>query len=167
MRRTVIPHLKPILNTSKLKFEMQIKMKWYNLNTECSTVSANCYTETQIEMRDGTVEHFPGLLGVLEVRHEEYLLEVLNVSDLAGGLHPLESVRDGGIGAPLGKVVEALGGGLEEAHLDEEDADHGPRSALPSLVEMLSVMIPALDPDPESDFLHFLESAPLLQLAVI
>ena len=60
IRRTVIPHLKPILNTSKLKFEMQIKMKWYNLNTECSTVSANCYTETQIEMRDGTVEHFPG-----------------------------------------------------------------------------------------------------------
>ena len=29
MRRTVIPHLKPILNTSKLKIEMQIEMKWY------------------------------------------------------------------------------------------------------------------------------------------
>ena len=28
-RRTVIPHLKPILNTSKLKIEMQIEMKWY------------------------------------------------------------------------------------------------------------------------------------------
>ena len=29
MRRTVVPHLKPILNASKLKIEMQIEMKWY------------------------------------------------------------------------------------------------------------------------------------------
>ena len=29
MRLTVILHLKPILNTSKLKIEMQIEMKWY------------------------------------------------------------------------------------------------------------------------------------------
>ena len=29
MRGTVIPHLKPILNTSKLYIEMQIAMKWY------------------------------------------------------------------------------------------------------------------------------------------
>ena len=29
MRRTVIPHLKPILNTSELKVEMQFEMKWY------------------------------------------------------------------------------------------------------------------------------------------
>ena len=28
--------------------------------SECSTVAANCKAETQIEMRDGTVEHFPG-----------------------------------------------------------------------------------------------------------
>ena len=28
--------------------------------SECSTVAANCNTETQIEMRDRTVEHFPG-----------------------------------------------------------------------------------------------------------
>ena len=27
---------------------------------KCSTVAANCSTETQVEMRDGTVEHFPG-----------------------------------------------------------------------------------------------------------
>ena len=27
--------------------------------SEFSTVAANCNTETQIEMRDGTVEHFP------------------------------------------------------------------------------------------------------------
>ena len=27
----------------------------------CLTVAANCNTETQIEMRDRTVEHFPGL----------------------------------------------------------------------------------------------------------
>ena len=26
---TIIPHLKPILSTSKLKIEMQIEMKWY------------------------------------------------------------------------------------------------------------------------------------------
>ena len=31
MKRTVIPHLKPNLNTSKLTIEMQIEMKWYNL----------------------------------------------------------------------------------------------------------------------------------------
>ena len=30
--------------------------------SECSTVTANCNTEEQIEMRDGTVEHFPALL---------------------------------------------------------------------------------------------------------
>ena len=30
--------------------------------SECSTVAANCSTETQIEMRDGTVENFPELL---------------------------------------------------------------------------------------------------------
>ena len=28
--------------------------------SECSTVVENCNTETQIEKRDGTVEHFPG-----------------------------------------------------------------------------------------------------------
>ena len=29
MRRIVISHLKPILNTSKFKIEMQIEIKWY------------------------------------------------------------------------------------------------------------------------------------------
>ena len=29
MRGTIIPHLKSILNTSQLKIEMQIEMKWY------------------------------------------------------------------------------------------------------------------------------------------
>ena len=29
--------------------------------SECSTVSTNCNTETQIETRDRTVEHFPEL----------------------------------------------------------------------------------------------------------
>ena len=37
MRRTVIPHLKTILNTSKLKIEIQIEMKWY-IFAECSRV---------------------------------------------------------------------------------------------------------------------------------
>ena len=55
MRRTVIPHLKPVLNTSKLKIKMQIEMQRYIF-----CVAANCNTEMQIEMRDGTVEHFPG-----------------------------------------------------------------------------------------------------------
>ena len=55
MRRTVIPHLKPILNISKLKIEMQIEMKQYIF----LRVAANCNTEMKIEMRDGTVEHFP------------------------------------------------------------------------------------------------------------
>ena len=31
--------------------------------SECSTVAANCSSETQIETRDGTVEHFPGQRG--------------------------------------------------------------------------------------------------------
>ena len=59
MRRTVNPHLKPILKTSKLNIEMQIEMNWY-IFFECSTVAANYNTEMQIEMIDGTVEHFPG-----------------------------------------------------------------------------------------------------------
>ena len=58
MRRTAIPQLKSILNTSKLKIEMQIEMKWY-IFSKCSTVAAFCNTGTQIEMRDGTVEHLP------------------------------------------------------------------------------------------------------------
>ena len=29
MRRPVTSHLKPIVNTSKLKIEMQIEIKWY------------------------------------------------------------------------------------------------------------------------------------------
>ena len=31
---------------------------------ECYTVAANCSTVTQIEMRDRTVEHFPGAVGI-------------------------------------------------------------------------------------------------------
>ena len=34
---------------------MQIELKWYIF----LSVAANYNTETQIEMRDGTVEHFP------------------------------------------------------------------------------------------------------------
>ena len=44
----------------KLKIEMLIEMKWYEHFSRRSTVAANCDTaETQIEMRDGTVEPFP------------------------------------------------------------------------------------------------------------
>ena len=70
MRRTVIPHLKPILNTLKLNIEMQIEMKMYILFSV-----QQCNTELQIEMRDGTGEHFPErplaqlCLGVPEVLH--------------------------------------------------------------------------------------------------
>ena len=32
----------------------------YGILFKCQTIEANCNTETQIEMRDGTVEHFPG-----------------------------------------------------------------------------------------------------------
>ena len=52
--------------------------------SECSTVAANCNTETQIEMRDGTVEHFPedarlgrGALGQLMEVSRPQLLAVL------------------------------------------------------------------------------------------
>ena len=53
--------------------------------------------------------------------------------DLAGGLDPLEPVGDGGVGAPLREVVEALRRRLEESHLHEEDADHGARPPLAPL----------------------------------
>ena len=43
MRRTVIPHLKPILNTSKLKIELQIEMKWYTFPS-VPTIAATCNT---------------------------------------------------------------------------------------------------------------------------
>ena len=46
MTRTVIP---------LVKIEMKIEMKWY-----ISIGAANCNTETQIEMSNGTVEPFPG-----------------------------------------------------------------------------------------------------------
>ena len=29
--------------------------------SDCSTVAANCNNETQKQMRDGTVDHFPGV----------------------------------------------------------------------------------------------------------
>ena len=54
-RRTVIPHLKPILNTSILKIEMQIEMKLYIF----LSVQRLRQIATQMERRGGTVEHFP------------------------------------------------------------------------------------------------------------
>ena len=33
--------------------------------SECSTVAANCNAKTRIEMRDGTVGHFPDVLVLL------------------------------------------------------------------------------------------------------
>ena len=54
--RTVISHLKPILNSSILEIEIQIEMKWKTF----LSVQTNCNTAMQTEMREGTVEHFPG-----------------------------------------------------------------------------------------------------------
>ena len=55
--------------------------------SKCSTTAANCSPETQIEMKDGTVEHFPGVgFRVLQHRSE--------VADHVGGLVGL----DGGEG---------------------------------------------------------------------
>ena len=48
------PHLKPILNSSKLRIETQIEMKLY-IFLECSTVKVNYNTEKQIEKRDGLI----------------------------------------------------------------------------------------------------------------
>ena len=56
MRRTVVPHLKPILNASKLKIEIQIEMKWY-IFLSIHQLWHIFKTETKIEMRDWTVEH--------------------------------------------------------------------------------------------------------------
>ena len=52
MRRTVIPYLKPILNTSKLKIKkMQIETNWFFF-LSVQQFLANCNTEAQIEMGD-------------------------------------------------------------------------------------------------------------------
>ena len=58
MTRTVISHLKHFLNTSKLQVEMAIKKKW-DIFFKVRQLRQNCNREMQIEMRDGTVEHFP------------------------------------------------------------------------------------------------------------
>ena len=57
MRMTVLPHLKPIWNTSKLNFDMQIEMNLYIFLSvqQLRQISANCHTETQIEIGDGIV----------------------------------------------------------------------------------------------------------------
>ena len=47
MRRTIIPNLKPILNTSQLKTGVQILMKLYIFLS--LTIGTNCNTATQIE----------------------------------------------------------------------------------------------------------------------
>ena len=39
--------------------------------SECSTIAANCNTETQIEMRDGTVEQFPVAASVQDLAASE------------------------------------------------------------------------------------------------
>ena len=50
--------------------------------SECSTVAANCNTQIQIEMRDGTAEHFPDVPGqVVRVRsfvRAEFALDQLH-----------------------------------------------------------------------------------------
>ena len=38
---------------------MQIEIGWTVHVSECSTVAADCNSATQIEMRGGTVDHFP------------------------------------------------------------------------------------------------------------
>lgn len=52
---------------------------------------------------------------------------------MAGSLHPLESIRDICVSAPLAEVLEAAGGLLEEVQLDQEDADHAAGAALAAL----------------------------------
>ena len=45
--------------------------------SQCSTVAVNCSTETQIEMRDGTVENFPepAVVSVEDGVAVEYVVE--------------------------------------------------------------------------------------------
>ena len=47
MRRTLIPHLKSLWKTSKIKIEMKIEMEKYIF----LSVAADCNAEMQIEMR--------------------------------------------------------------------------------------------------------------------
>ena len=90
MRMTVIPHLKPILNTSKLKNEMQ---NWDEMLhfSECSTIAENWNTATQIEMGEGTVEHFPGFMTTVAHWIFLKLLWVAHSSGLANPSCPLLS----------------------------------------------------------------------------
>ena len=50
--------------------------------SECSTVAGNCNTETQIEMSDGTDEHFPGERGIRIRRDSEDPLSLLVLPDV-------------------------------------------------------------------------------------
>ena len=59
MRRTLIPHLKSLWKTSKIKIEMKIEMEKYIF----LSVAADCNAEMQIEMRDG------GLLNTSQLRN--------------------------------------------------------------------------------------------------
>ena len=62
--------------------------------SECSTVATNCNAETQIEMRDGTVEHFPeGLVGAVD-RHARGHEVLVPVARLATG-QPQETLLRG------------------------------------------------------------------------
>ena len=73
--------------------------------------------------------------------------------DLAGGFDPLEPVGDGGVGAPLREVVEALRRRLEESHVHEEDADHGARPPLPALAVHRDDVLLGLG-EPRLDLVH-------------
>ena len=116
IRRT---YLKPILNTSKLKIEVLIVMKW-NIFLSVPTVASKYNTEMYyVETRKGLLNSSQGAMQAPreeeESEDEERLEEELNeaevdaaheeVPDALGGLGPLvQLIDDGGVD----RVDEAL-----------------------------------------------------------
>ena len=83
--------------------------------SECSTAAANCNTRTQIEMRDGTVEHFP------DVVHAVAQLVAGRADDCVDALAVHGHRQDGTFllkADPLGRALEAVRYPRQDSCLD-------------------------------------------------
>ena len=61
--------------------------------SECSTAAANCNTEMQPDMSDGTVEHFPGVQNECDGDEQQWILEGERELHEACGLAPDHAAR--------------------------------------------------------------------------
>ena len=116
MRRTAIPHLKPILNTSKLKIEIQFEMKWYSF--------LSVQQQRQIATLKRKLRLQTGLLNTSQAVAHHLRHRVLVPSDLFH-VQPLQR-------EPRHDAADHLGHGLQEGcrdrgvRLDEGADQNGP-----------------------------------------